>query len=124
LLASGLTAAESLAICGEVIENPVVQNDLKKISIQVSQGASLCESLEKLTYINNIFTSLVRIGENTGNLPLSVAQCNSYFQAEYKHAIRRLNKLIEPIITIILGIILAVIMIAIILPTFELATTI
>ncbi|MCL2198796.1 MAG: type II secretion system F family protein [Defluviitaleaceae bacterium] len=124
LLSSGLTVAESVAMCSEVIENPVVQNDLTKISVQVSQGVTFWEALAKLTYINHMLTSLVRIGEDTGNLPETIAQCDAYFQAEYKHAVQRINKLIEPVITVVLGVVLAIIMIAIILPTFELATAV
>jgi len=38
--------------------------------------------------------------------------------------LRRLNKLIEPIITLVLGVLLAVVMLAVVLPTFEMATVV
>jgi type IV pilus assembly protein PilC len=61
------------------------------------------------------------VGEETGGLPQTLEKCSIYFETAYRHAIRRINKLIEPIITLVLGVILAAVMLAIILPTFELA---
>jgi type IV pilus assembly protein PilC len=64
------------------------------------------------------------VGEGTGDLPKTLEKCNIYFEASYRNAVRKLNKLAEPVITLVLGIVLAVVMLAIILPTFELATAI
>jgi len=80
--------------------------------------------LEKIPYIDPLFTGMARVGEETGTLPQTVEKCRAYFESSYKFAIRRLNKLIEPVITLILGVILAAVMLAIVLPTFELATII
>ena len=122
LLASGQSIAEALPMCGEMTGNPVVNRDFARLSTKVSSGVEFWRALTEIPYIDPLLIELVRVGEDAGNLSQVIEKCNAYFETEYRHAIRRLNKLIEPIITLVLGAILAAIMLAVILPTFQLAT--
>jgi type II secretory pathway component PulF len=124
LISSGLSVVEAITMCGDVLDNPIVQNDLNELSSRVNSGKTFWEGLGEISYVSPLLIGLVKIGEETGRLPETLNKCNLYFEESYRHALRRLNKLFEPIITIILGAILAAIMLAIILPTFELATAI
>lgn len=124
LLSSGLSISEAIPLCGEITDNPVVRRDLQKMSAQVNSGAEFWAALSEVSYIDPLLVGLARVGEDTGRLAETIEKCDTYFENAYRHAIRRLNKLIEPAITLVLGIILAAVMLAIILPTFELATVI
>jgi type IV pilus assembly protein PilC len=124
LLSSGLSISEALPMSGEIINNPIVKKDLEKVCAKVNSGAALWEALGEISYINPLLTGLVRVGEETGSLPQTLEKCNMYFETSYRHAIRRMNKFIEPAITLVLGILLAAVMLAVILPTFELATAV
>jgi type IV pilus assembly protein PilC len=122
LLSSGLSISEAIPLCIDVLENSVVKSDLKTLSARVNSGAAFWSALGEISYVNPLLVELARIGEESGNLSAAMEKCNTYFEEAYKSAVRRLNKLIEPVVTLVLGIILAAIMLAIILPTFELAT--
>ncbi|MCL2362893.1 MAG: type II secretion system F family protein [Defluviitaleaceae bacterium] len=122
LLSAGLPVSQALPLTMDVMDNLRVKNDIKKISAYLEIGKPFWEALREITYIDSLLISLARIGEETGNLPQTIEKCQSYYSQDYKRAIKRLNKLIEPIITLILGIGLGIIMLAVILPTFELAT--
>lgn len=124
LLASGIGVSEAVLMCGDIVDNSMVKKDLQKISAQIKSGRAFCEALQDVSYLNPLLAGLAKVGEETGSLPQTMEKCNVYFETAYKHSIRRLNKLIEPVITLVLGIILATVMLAIILPTFELATAI
>lgn len=124
LLSSGINISEALNTCGEILDNHVAKNDLQKISARVNSGVSFWEAIGDVSYINPLLPELARVGEETGHLPQTLEKCSAYFAASYQHEVRRLNKLIEPVITLTLGVILGAIMLAIILPTFELATAI
>jgi len=124
LLSSGIGVSEAVSTCGEVFENPVVLNDLQRVSSQLDSGAAFWQSLGEISYINPLLAELVRVGEETGRLPQTLEKCVAYFSTSYLHEVRRLNKLIEPVLTISLGVVLGAVMLAIILPTFELATAV
>jgi type IV pilus assembly protein PilC len=124
LLASGLSVSDALPMCADMTNSPIVRRDLSNLSAKVNSGAAFWRALQEISYINPLLVELARVGEETGNLPRAMEKCSAYFEASYRHALRRLNKLVEPAITLILGVVLAAIMLAIILPTFELATAI
>ncbi|MCL1843911.1 MAG: type II secretion system F family protein [Defluviitaleaceae bacterium] len=124
LLSSGLSVSETIPMCAEIIDNKTVRSDLEKLRASVDSGVSFWVALSRIPYVNPLLVGLARVGEDTGRLPQTLEKCNAYFEESYKHEIRRLNKLIEPVITLVLGAVLAAIMLAVILPTFELATAV
>ena len=122
LLASGIRLSEAVLLCGNLIENVRVKNDLQELSRKLSEGLSFSDSLEAIPYVNPLLRDLTKVGEKSGDLPQSMERCLEYFIIDYRHNISRANKLIEPIITIVMGILIALVMLAVVLPTFELAT--
>jgi len=122
ILSAGINISPAISLCEEIAENTKVKKDLLQLLAKLNTGEPFWVSLEQIPYIDPLLADLARVGEETGSLAQTMKKCHSYFDANYRHTIRRLNKLIEPIITIIIGILLAIIMLAIVLPTFELAT--
>jgi len=121
LLNSGLSVQEALPLCAKVVENSQVKNDLITVLSNVASGMAFWESLERVKYIDPLMIGLARIGERSGKLPQTMEKNRKYSESQYKHTMRRMNKLLEPVITLVLGIILAAVMLAVILPTFEMA---
>jgi len=122
LLTSGIKISDSVQLCADLINNPCVKADLNNISTELAMGDSFSHALGKIQYIDPLLRDLTQVGEETGALPQTMEKCNNYFAANYLHSITRLNKLVEPIITLTMGILLMLIMLAVVLPTFELAT--
>ena len=122
LLSAGLPVSQALPLAEGVMDNIHVRRDLNKISTQLEMGKPFWEALQGVTYIDPLLVGLARVGEETGYMTQTMEKCQNYYAQAYKKSIRRLSKLVEPIITLILGIGLGIIMLAVILPTFELAT--
>ena len=121
LLLAGLSVSQALPFAEAVMGNVKVQTDLARISAQLKMGKPFWEALAEMGYIDPLLVGLSRVGEEAGRLPQTIEKCQSYYAQSYRRAIKRLNKLVEPMITLILGVGLGIIMLAIILPTFELA---
>jgi len=122
LLSAGLSVSQAIPLAEGVMDNVRVRHDLGKISTQLGMGQPFWEALGEVRYIDPLLVGLARIGEETGRMQQTMEKCQSYYSQAYRRAIRRLNKLIEPLITLILGVGLGIIVLAVILPTFELAT--
>jgi len=122
LLASGIRLSEAVLLCMGLTDNVRVKRDLQELSKNLSEGLGFSDSLDAIPYIDPLLRDLARVGEKTGDLAQSMERCLDYFVADYKHNITRANKLIEPIITLVMGILIALVMLAVVLPTFELAT--
>jgi len=122
LLASGIRLSEAVLLCMDLTGNVRVKKDLQELSKNLSKGLGFSDSLETISYIDPLLCDLARVGEKTGTLDQSMERCLDYFIADYKHSITRMNKLIEPVITLVIGVLIALVMLAVVLPTFELAT--
>ena len=121
LLHSGISIQGAIPICMKLIDNAKIKKDFHELESDLRKGKPFWISLNKLPYVNKQFISLVKIGEESGSLAKTVSKCSDYLLADYKLSIKQLNKLVEPIVTLVLGIMLALIMLAVVLPTFELA---
>jgi len=122
LLNSGIKLSEAVLLCMGLIGNIRIKRDMEELSSKLSGGMGFSEALENITYIDPLFHDMARVGEQTGELSQSIERCLNYFTADYRHSISRLNKLIEPVITLVMGVLIALVMLAVVLPTFELAT--
>ena len=121
LLFSGISISDAIPISVRLIDNKRVKADFYELESNLRKGKPFWISLNKLPYVDKQFVSLVKIGEESGSLAKTIAKCGEYLLADYKLSVKQLNKLVEPIVTIVLGIVLALIMLAVVLPTFELA---
>jgi len=122
LLSSGIKIEAAVNLCTDIMDNVRVKKDLKALAANLAGGMEFAEALETINYIDPLLCDMARIGEKTAGLETAMTKCHSYFAADYKHGLKRANKLIEPIVTLTMGILLAFIMLAVVLPTFELAT--
>ncbi|MCL2202955.1 MAG: type II secretion system F family protein [Defluviitaleaceae bacterium] len=124
MLNAGQSVSGAVPVCAEVVDNERVKGDFAGIHTALSAGRSFWAALAEVPYIDPLFVGLARVGEETGRLPQTMAQCQDYFSQAYSRTLRRLNKLVEPVITLVLGLLLAMVMLAIVLPTFEMATVV
>jgi len=122
LLVSGLRLSDAISLCVQVVDNQKAEKELQILGENVMAGKTFWESLQSVSFVDPLLSELARIGEESGNLGEAMTKCAGFFEMSHRASLRRMNKLVEPIITILLGVILATIMIAIIQPTFELAT--
>ncbi|MCL2707859.1 MAG: type II secretion system F family protein [Defluviitaleaceae bacterium] len=120
LLESGYSVTEAIPVCAESAQNEIIKRDLTVLSSGLSEGSPFWSALIEIKYVDPLFPEMARVGEETGRLAQSVKKCDEYYGYELTHAIKRLNKLIEPAITVALGFMLGAVMLAVILPAFSL----
>ena len=66
--------------------------------------------------------SMIRIGEETGALDEMLEKTACYYNEEVEVAVDQLTVLVEPILMLIIAFLVGGIMLAVVLPTFTLAT--
>ena len=118
LLQSGQPLAEAMLAVSEIISNKQVANDLKQVVAGLQEGEAFWTLLADIPYMDATVISMARVGEETGNMAEAFDHADAYSRHQFRQMTRRLNKLVEPAITLVLGLVLAVVMLSIILPTF------
>jgi len=118
LLQSGQPLADAVLAVSEVISNKQVSNDLEQVAAGLQEGAAFWTLLMDINYMDATVISMARVGEETGNMAKAFSHADTYSRHQFRQMTKRLNKLVEPVITLALGLVLAVVMLSIILPTF------
>jgi type IV pilus assembly protein PilC len=120
LLSSGQTVTTAIPACANVLDNTHAKRDIMQAAAGVNEGRPLWEALTRVRFIDPMLAGMVRVGEETGRLPQVMDKCRHYFTQSHRQSMQKTAKLVEPLITLVLGILLGLVMLAIILPTFAL----
>lgn len=124
LLSSGVQLMESLTICSQVVNNVIVKEALEDTMEQIKKGYSLGDTLESMAIFPPMLTQMVKIGEESGTLDQVLARTSDFYDNEVDSATAQLTSLIEPLIIVVLGGVIAFIILSILLPMFEVYSTI
>lgn len=119
LYASGVPIESGLETVSDVINNKYVSNALKDVISDVRRGGGITESLEKTKVFPDLLISMVRIGEETGDMETMLGEVSSYSQYELEQGISQFISIIEPLLIVFIGIFVGAIIISVILPMYE-----
>jgi type IV pilus assembly protein PilC len=119
MYASGITVVEALQTSRDLAGNAVVAAALERVSGYVAEGNSLSLGLERAGLFPPLVLRMVKMGEDIGQLDESLKNVSYFFNREVTEAVDRLQVLIEPAMTVILGLILGWVMLAVLGPIYD-----
>ncbi|WP_300528443.1 type II secretion system F family protein [Peptacetobacter sp.] len=124
MLKSGIPLVEAIKISSDITGNVYIQKKLE-ISIRyINKGNSISKSIDLSGIFPEIFISMLKNGEESGNIEKSFQYINNFFENELDIMTDRIVRLIEPAMTIIMGLVIGALIIAIVMPMFDTITAI
>lgn len=122
LLHSGVPLLEALKLCRQAIGNRVYKELLAEMADSVVNGRGMEPPLSAADIVPTSAREMIVTAERTGNLADVASMLGGYFEDEAETQMRSLVRLLEPVITVVMGAIVAVIVLAVMLPIFDLST--
>jgi len=119
LYSSGITVLEGLQISKALAGNLVIETALERVREQIADGKGISDSFEYVHLFPPLVLRMVKIGETTGNLDAALANVSYFYNREVRDGIEKLQAIIEPAITIILGLILGWVVLAVFMPLYD-----
>lgn len=124
MLKSGIPLVEAIKISSDITGNIYIQKKLE-ISIRyINKGNGISKSIDLAGIFPKIFISMLKNGEESGNIEKSFQYINNFFENELDIMTDRIVRLIEPAMTIIMGFVIGALIIAIVMPMFDTITVI
>lgn len=120
MYSSGVTVIEGLRISEGVAGNLVIQEAIEQVGRQVGEGQSLSVSFQNANLFPQLVLRMIKVGESTGQLDLALRNVSYFYSREVKELIGKLQTMIEPAMTVILGTIIGWIMISVLGPIYDL----
>jgi type IV pilus assembly protein PilC len=116
LLASGVPILPALLITRDTTGNARVAAAITVVHDHVKEGSSVARPLESSKIFPPMVTSMMDVGEHTGQMPEMLNKVADIYEDEVDSAVAGLSSLIEPIMILFLALMVGTIVIALFLP--------
>jgi type IV pilus assembly protein PilC len=119
LMSSGVPILQALMITRDTIPNTVVQKALERVHDRVRDGEPLASPLEQQKIFPTMVTSMIDVGEETGQLPEMLNRIADNYDEDLDNSVAGLTSIIEPVMIVFLALVVGTIVIALFLPIIE-----
>lgn len=119
LYAAGIPIIRCMEISEGVVNNVVLREALKQASEDISDGYEISNSFGNTGMFPPLVIKMLKVGETTGQLDKSLINVSYFFERDVKELIAKLQSLIEPVMTVILGGILGWVMLSVLGPIYD-----
>ena len=122
LVNAGIPIVEGLERCISASSNELTRRTLSQGINLVQQGQELHYSLGRSGVFPKLVISMIKIGEETGQLSFMLEKLAIFYKRELESTVTSLTKAMEPAIVLVVAGIVGTIVIALYLPMFSLIT--
>ena len=124
LLQNGVPVLTALKITEQVLPNRLIREAIAKTRDAVTDGKTLAQPMQQSKLFPQLMVDLVRIGEETGDVPGALNNLADTYENELQLGLRVMTQLIEPILIIVMAVVVGFLLISILLPLFQLISQI
>jgi len=119
MYASGITVLDAIRSCEEIVGNKPLELALKSAGQQIADGKNMTAAFQDLGLFPPLVIRMLRIGENTGALDTSLLNVAYFYNREVRESIAKVQAMIEPALTLVLGAILGWVMLSVLGPVYD-----
>lgn len=105
LLINGVPVLTALRITEDIMPNVMIKEAIAKTRDAVTDGKSLAEPLAQSKLFPQLMVDLIKIGEDTGDVPGALKNVADTYENELTLALRVLTNLIEPALIVALALV-------------------
>ena len=116
LLRSGVDVLRACKIAADASGHPLLQEDSKRILQGLREGQYLGEVLGARPYYPTILSDMIKVGDESGEMPKIINQCSQMLEEDTMHRIDMFMNLLEPIVLAAVSFIVGSVLIAVLMP--------
>lgn len=103
MIKSGLMLDRALEVTSKVMDNYALKLELASMVDKIRTGHTLSESINQSPYFPDILKTMVGVGEQTGELEITLDTMTEYYANEYDTATSKTLSVLEKVILILLA---------------------
>lgn len=116
---TGIPILEGLAYCQNVSGNLVIQQAISRARERIAIGTPISESFAAENLFPPLVIRMLRVGESTGALDKALTNISYFYTRDIDESVGKVQAMIEPAITVVMGLILGWIMLAVLGPIYD-----
>jgi len=116
---SGITILDCLANSRDLVNNQVMAKSMEQVIREIEAGKNLTQSFQHTGMFPPLVIRMLRVGESTGQLDMALLNVSYFYDRDVKDSIKKVQVMIEPTMTIILGLLLGWVMLSVLGPIYD-----
>ncbi|MCC7312161.1 MAG: type II secretion system F family protein [Sulfuritalea sp.] len=122
MYSSGITILDSIKATEDVVGNLVIKEGLEKVGGLIAEGQNVTVAFQNAGMFPPLVLRMLRVGENTGQLDTALSNVSYFYNRDVRESIEKVQAMIEPVMTVLIGVILGWIMMAVLGPIYDIIT--
>ena len=119
LYRSGISVLDCIQICEKIMGNRIMEEALQRVGRSISEGQGISQAFTATKLFPPLVLRMLRVGESTGGLDTALLNVSYFYNREVRDGISKMQSLIGPATTMILGILIVGILYTIFLPLYD-----
>ena len=124
LLINGVPVLTALKITEEIIPNVIIKEAIAKTRTAVTDGKTIAQPLAQSKIFPQLMIDLIKIGEETGDVPGALKNVADTYENELTIALRVVTNLIEPAMIIVMAMLVGFLLFSVLSAMFSITASI
>ena len=124
LMENGVPVLTALKITEQVMPNRVVKEAIAQTREAVTDGKTIAQPLARSKIFPQLMIDLIKIGEDTGDVPGALKNLADTYENELSLALRVMTNMIEPVLIVVMALGIGFLLLSILMPLFNMISTI
>jgi type IV pilus assembly protein PilC len=119
LYKAGISVLDCIQICEKIVGNRVMEEGLQRVGRSISEGQGISQAFIATKLFPPLVLRMLRVGESTGGLDVALLNVSYFYNRQVRESIDRLQQLLGPATTVVLGLLIVAILYSIFLPIYD-----
>jgi type IV pilus assembly protein PilC len=119
LYKAGISVLDCIQICEKIMGNRVMEEGLQRVGRSISEGQGISQAFVATKLFPPLVLRMLRVGESTGGLDVALLNVSYFYNREVRESIARMQTLLGPATTVVLGVLIVAILYSIFLPIYD-----
>ena len=119
LYRAGISVLDCIQICEKIVGNRVMEEGLQRVGRSISEGQGISQAFLATKLFPPLVLRMLRVGESTGGLDVALLNVSYFYNRQVRESISRMQQLLGPATTVVLGGLVVAILYAIFLPIYD-----
>ncbi|MBE0620222.1 MAG: type II secretion system F family protein [Burkholderiales bacterium] len=124
MYSAGITIIDCIKTCEDIAGNLVIRQGLERAGQQIAEGQNVSTAFQNVGLFPPLVIRMLRVGESSGRLDNALLNVSYFYNRDVKEAIGKVEVMIEPAMTVILGALLGWVMLSVLGPIYDSITRI
>jgi len=119
LYKAGISVLDCIHICEKIVGNRVMEEGLQRVGRSISEGQGISAAFTATKLFPPLVLRMLRVGESTGGLDTALLNVSYFYNREVRDGISRMQTLLGPATTLVLGVLIVAILYSVFLPIYD-----